>query len=352
MARRHRSEHESISSSSMLDVLTNVVGILIIFLVVTIVQLEPSGGPSVDVAELPDATTEQLAHEEERLAGLEAERSALWDRWKALEAGAGSLRGRGEAVAAQLAELGPPRPTTAELRSRHGEAETEAESLDRQLRKLNDAIRALEQDKEHLRHQIVSAPAPLRLRLPVQRETAADQTPAIVVCRYGRLFVLDTEVLAERFTAAFDRVVATNRTYTAHTFARYFRANDVGDAWFRLELEAMGDSRVKIIFTPRRDRGESIDQATREGSAFRRWVRTVNPSTQYVLFRVYMDSLDAYVQARRIVEDMHSDGGQAARHVQVGIGWIPYDHGERIFEVIPPLREGQRSDGPVFGPDN
>ncbi len=317
---RKRRTDEAASFDSLLDTMTNVVGILIVVLVVT--QLGVSKAVKRITSSLPPVTPEELVEVRQQAA--------------AVTTGLDALRREGAAVkapeAARLAVLkkqledqrrkrvmDPARQKELDvLRKRLAEAEQRR----RETAKKKDEASKQEQDiQAKLAKTPDRGPPPsLAIPMPDPRPVPADYTRVVVICRYNRLAVADQvelrELALERMRAGRVWVVAAGASPKEQGRAKedpilcdpvklkaFFAQQNIGTRDFRLNCSIVPERRIRNIQVHLRpDGGETPEQIRQPASRFNLEVRQLAGKKSYLSFLVWPDSFEAYIEARKLCD--------------------------------------------------
>lgn len=311
----------------LVDTLSNVVGILVIVVALTQIQL---GDALARVAEL-----DFLRIREERARGLmPAEAAALGTRRDALlRRTDGSVE---ESIAlatkmlAAVSEMGIVAP------GRGFQSLTELR--ERLVLSQHDLT---ERRAAHDRRQQYA----VRLELVPKRMVARLPDPQIVqgktswiFVRNGRIYLADREKLFEEGQRAIRRVLGEFardghvRPDEFQAVARYLRKRDAGVGSFRWHLKTQPEIRVELAL---RSPDEGLEHPGLESNlAMRSWLAQRSPEIDFIQFHVWGDSFEAYLAAREVIE---AAGFRA--------GWRAYEIGDEL-ELA--LRFGPAA--PVVGP--
>jgi len=279
----------------LVDTLSNVVGILVIVVVLTQLQL---GDALERVAEI-----DLLRTREERAQGLmPAEVDALGLRRDALlrrtDEGVEESIVLAEETLAALSEVaevkpGKERRSMADLREELAESKAE----------LNDERAALEQ-RGDFAGDLREVPKQMVARLPDPQVVQGKESWILV--RKGRIYLADREKLFDQGQRAIGKVLAGAiqdqriRPDEFETVAHYFRKRDVGAGNFRWRFETTPRNRVELEW-------RSLDEGLEYpglGSkrAMRAWLAERSPEIDFIKFHVWADSFEAYLEAREVIE--------------------------------------------------
>ncbi len=311
------------SYDSLLDTVTNLIGILVILLAVT--QLGVRDVVRRVVWKLPDVSVRELERAEIRLEGLKS-------RVTGLEADLAGHRGSAVATDDDLTSAAQElEKTTALVRSLDAREVEYQASRDRQqkLRVSIDQIRWENADQQARRRDLESAlevtgtveifPTEV-VYLPNPRPAAPRASAVYILCRHGRVAPADRDNLkqfarlmveAEReqlLHASSDRL--GRFVYDPGKIVQYFEHNEIATRDFRLSVavdEKAGSEILLVTLKP--TGGETAREIVAPNSRYRSALTHVDPTTQYVLFMVWPDSFEAYVVARRILQNYHLPAG-------------------------------------------
>jgi len=313
----------------LVDTLSNVVGILVIVIALTQLQL---GDALARVAGLElSRRVDAEAREQER----PEREAALEDRWaelsEAKEAPPEELTRIATELLAMLETLPEGRDfesrTPAELAQELADAREEQARTEAALEARSDRAERLNLVPPHL---VARLPDP-----QVERGFVS-----WILVRYGRVFLVDREALYKEGSRAFERVIgpAIQRGVRKDEFesaALYLRKRPVGTDGFRWQLRTEPELRVELGW-PTPDRG--IEPVLLEGHpALERWLAARSPESDFIRFQVWEDSFEAYLVARQAIETAGFRAGWRAREsdreLELRLSFGPPPPRERAVEV-------------------
>ncbi len=290
----------------LVDTLSNVVGILVIVVILTQIQL---GDALVRVAKLDlvRPTDGAIERADPKRDDFEARRDGLIRRAdtgldEAPAVARSLLRALDEwptrMAAVESGDLGGLRKKVATARST-----------------LEEKRRSVERRKAHVEN-LRRVPKRLVARLPNPEVVRGRQSWILV--RHGRIFLLDRETLFEEGKAAIGKILAnaSGRRIRPDEFeavARYLRKRSVGSDGFRWQLETEPDVRVELDWTSE-EQGLEPDDLDRD-PAFRRWLAARTPDVDFITFHVWADSFEAYLVARETIEKAGFGAGWRSHEV-------------------------------------
>jgi hypothetical protein len=284
MARRAKSAAGSFDS--LLDTMSNVIGILIMTLAVTQLDVESSiKRIRYQGEEVPQVSSAEVHSAGERVEDLGIEREQLDRQYKAIIEG-GVLDREKLKKREQIAKLlernlelhrsessldGQIDEKKRNTRQRELEALAQTVLLKRrELTTLQQKIQETLQDSDRLRQQkqsldLMKSPE-ISLRLPNPRTPPAGSSVVTFYCRYGRVYPLNQESINQNVFSMIPHQ---------------------GGVVVRVEDRTAGESRTRIAAAD---------------SAFRLLLERHSPADNYVKFLVWSDSFSTYIDARDIAE--------------------------------------------------
>lgn len=320
---RRPKKESGASLDSLLDTMTNVVGILVILLTVTQLGV---GDAVKRIATSSTVKPEQIDEAQKRLAELVRHRQSLQDRLDA-------LREQDEVVdAAQelrrlkkeledykanvenlLANEEEKRAAELELLKLKEEAEAQIRKHKEQVDKLRQQIIGNEDELASLRAKLADTPVqeavpPKEIVLPNPRPAPEGIKPVIVLCREGRVMIVDVEGIqdvAQKRVAYIIRRRRLGRDPAAgidgKVLAEEFNRDPVNDRNRNFDVKLKIAGRVpKLVLHRREDAGDTAERLQRSSSRYQAQIRRIDPDEFYLQFRVWPDSFEAYLKAREI----------------------------------------------------
>ena len=300
----------------LVDTLSNVVGILVVVVALTQIQVGDAIDRlmAVDAAALPAA---RASHSDLEASHLEVSRRLEEVESRRLRVFARAGDSLEESIAEAEAALGllaslpavPAAPASEALRSK----------LAARRAALEEAEAALEQREEYAA-ALREVPRELVARLP-DPDVLTGQEQWILV-RHGRIYLADRATLVSLGEKAIGRILVHNdrravRPDEYESLAHYLRKREVGDGNFLWRFVTTPDPRARLEW---RSLDPGIEPSALESSgALREWLAERDPSRDFIRFQVWNDSFEAYLEARQVVE---SAGFRA--------GWKAYDAGEEM----------------------
>lgn len=310
---------------SLMDTLTNVVGILLIILIFALL----GGQEAVKKIKgfVDEVSEEQLAAavaESEQLRQLIDQQRSNWEELETRRPQETLTLAEQQRLLEQLqadvAKLAAAEVDPAELKKQLEERRTKAQELERVVDERMKLIASLKARLAESPAQGAGADSKV-VNLPDPRPAPSGAKAVSFLCRHGRLFPLNTEALqqeAQQVLVGAERQIRRDDGLDCEKLKALFDKRFVGDKFVQLGIRTGGDGKPYLLVSHREDSGEATDQISKRTSLFNQALKGINPQQQYIEFRVWSDSYDTYLTARN----------EAARQ-GVSAGWTPYaDNGE------------------------
>jgi hypothetical protein len=308
----------------LVDTLANVVGILVIVIALTQLEL---GDALARVIELDDL---RAAAERDHADSLPHQMSELAARNEALLRRTDvASREAIELAHALLEALSAIDETTSDDR-RVG-----PEERAKQIAELERTVASAEQSKEtraEYARTLRQVPSQMVARLPDPQIVTGIE--AWILVRHGRVYVVDKKALFDEGSRAIGRILANGqgrsiRPDEFEAIARYLRKHSVGLGSFEWQFKTDPSTRVELAW---RSRDGGIERTRlAQDPTWSNWLREKSPDRDFIQFHVWSDSFETYLEARQAVE---AAGFRA--------GWVGHAEDEEIelglrFGVAQPL---------------
>ncbi len=299
----------------LVDTLSNVVGILVVVIALTQLELgdalarvaaEAVSGPASGL--ISDAAS-PVPHPDPMGS---AESAALAARIERLQGRSGPDLERATGVLQRvLAELDSPE---SERRIR-AEAATEEEraravrareALEARVARARAALEAGREEASNRRAHAAAlerVPRQLVARLPDPEIVTGRESWLLV--RHGRLYLVDREALFAEGRRAIERIVPDGATRALRpdefdSVAHYLRKTEIGLGAHRWLLETEPGVRLALVW---RARSGGIERSRiAEDPALAAWLARRDPAVDTIRFHVWSDSFETYLEARARIE--------------------------------------------------
>jgi len=338
---------------SLLDTMTNVVGILVLVLIVT----------QMSVAEVVTKITSENQIDEDSIAELnhqlQIEREALRELEQILvdplEIDADKQREELEKKKALLerrkALLKKKNKQKNEFAIKITEDEAEAKKNRKVIAdtaakraKLETLISTSLEKKAELAAQMDKTPrakpaADIQISIPNPRPAPTGAKPLLIVCSGNRIYPVnmegfrkDAEAKAKGIINRFQLNRDPAKGIDPAKFKQHYEKLKQQDDFFDVEYYVQSDRWPRFRLIPRDKRGGTERELINGQSRIRRWLRSVDFSKYYARFYVLPDSFDAYVTARRFF----AKSGVLAGWDPQAANWVLTSHVPGGVELGPP----------------
>ncbi|MBM4041013.1 MAG: hypothetical protein FJ290_21140 [Planctomycetes bacterium] len=353
-----RSSEAGLNLDSLLDTMTNGVGILIVVLCLTQVEFSRLVGGSRSGDHGPVVSTGELSVLKDRLRELEAALRELQERWRLEEPRQNQrlvdMRHIG-AVIAKLKELLKERPLPVDREA----VLKETEKCKAELEKLKKDIAQRQKELLDLQEKLAALHKPVEPLAPKFRELGVPQfrklpkgaTFFYYFCRGGRIFLIDNEDMGRKTVAGIRAAIgappggfrfSTDEPDKLDLIAAHFEKQDISTESLRIKMvHVRGVGLMRILQLRPEAKGETLDQLILPTSAYRAELRRVKRSADPIVVKFFVwgenDSFRTYVEARDILDAQEIPGS-----------WEPVDATADLkqFIVGGPPRRPEEEDGP------
>jgi len=327
---RRRQRRETGSMDSLLDTVTNVVGILVILLAVT--QIGVATAVRRIQENLPEVGPEMLRQSQEayesaqdEVASLEREFRSLGKEPPADPAALEALRRQVADLVGKATKLPEKPPDLERLRQQIQKNDKRAADLKKQIEAAEKRLAQLKAQLDKTPEPAV--PPPTVVHLPDPRPAPDGARALHFICREGRCLYIQEDLVVEKAMnvirgRARDLVHHTDRdkygrvkrvVFSGPKLEALFKRTAVGTPNFDLGIRVgKYATRPALEIRPRDGRGETVDQLESANSRCARLMAAARRGGNYVRFLVWPDGYEAYLAARRIAD-----------RYGVPAGWLP-----------------------------
>ncbi|MGB1125653.1 MAG: hypothetical protein ACPG4Q_10645 [Phycisphaeraceae bacterium] len=328
--KRRRNQSIQASLDSLLDTMTNVVGILVIILVLTILGVDEA------VSRISEQLSEedQVTQEQYDLAVKEATQTAA-----RLELARNQPDSKTDLtyerqvldnLRDQLAKLDPKPADTDPLPN--------PDALAQQLKNQQQALKTLQDQLQTVKEQsveidkrlaVVGEPVPAKPKLvtiPNPRIAPEGAEPVFFLCKGGRVLEVPMEQLFEVVEQRIKVVrKATKENEPAcKAIVDYFEKTEVVYRGIRIKVRNHGNRVVMRLF-PEDGLGESVEEMQRGSARLKRSLLRMRRDNNYARYVVWPDSYEAYLTARTITDEANLPAGwQPMFETSIFERWTPF----------------------------
>jgi len=311
---------------SLLDTMTNVVGILVMVLIATQLGVKDAVKRiAVDKkvsAESLEAAREKLQITRKQRKDIESQLATLKPVDDSqIEVQVADLRRKMEETRDTLAveedisnrfaiRIDEDKKKAAAAKKKMEDAKAAAERQKKLSEELTRSLAEESKIKAMLDDTPVqSAPPPKIVTLPDPRPAPAGVKPVYFLCTNNRVYPLAADDWRATIRKKAEYVVSAKRldggSLVGVNKERFFKEfkkinRSIRDEFFEIELYASGIS-PRLKFIPREEAGASEEEVANPRSRFQRILKSVDRSKYYARFIVLPDSFEVYMTAREVV---------------------------------------------------
>jgi len=328
--RKKSDDNDAGAMDSLLDTMTNVVGILVIVLVVT--QLGVSD--AVDrVSASIDVDPEALKANQARLVQLDQQRASLTTKLESLdpenEHDDNFLEEEIEALKKRLEERDL---KFANLNKKNialqqslvlGEKEKEEQATQRKM--LEEEIASSLSQAAKIRASLEETPdreivPPKEMRLPDPRPAPEGTRPFQMICYKNKIYPFQFHPIREEALVRAKALLSSKKFakidpkkgIDGDRFVQEFNRKTFRNEFFEIEMRQSLDGYPNLACVPRERAGANLRDVERKNSQFSKDILATDPTKVYFQFYVCGDSYDIYLSARALAEG-----------AKIAVGWIP-----------------------------
>ena len=334
---RRRKKGSAASLDSLLDTMTNVVGIMVILLTVTQLGV---GDAVKRIAKTAKVDPEEIARLEEEVAEAQRLREELIRQLRLLVNHNDKRDETAKDLAMTLKKIKDAEASnrvleeSSENRLREARQEAvarqdEAKQLLQQQKKEADAIREKINEQAELlaklRAQLAETPEPVSppakiVYLPNPRPAPKEAKPLLFFCRNERVMFVDEDAIRDNAQKRVAFVVQRNKLdqdpkkgIDAEILGKEVNKLGINDPTRTFEPKLIFHGRYpRIELVPRDDAGEVAAQLA-GASRYRRALGRIDAEKFYLRYIVWPDGYEVYLEARKIATEMGLSAGWEAR---------------------------------------
>ncbi|MFM8495483.1 MAG: hypothetical protein ACKOEM_08140, partial [Planctomycetia bacterium] len=285
-------------------------------------KIEEAAGEAKAVADRLEAQVQQLQQPKKRDPAAEAAR---------LEAQAAKAEAAAREAAAKATTL--EKAKAEQLKAAQQAAEAAAKKAVDDRAKAEAALKEAQEAQLALATELENTRAPVALRakevrLPDPRPAPDGAKEVAILCREGRIWVVDTPLLQERGQKRAAFVIKNKKldpdedqwVSDGTVFVTEFNKSPVTAGDFKMTLTLLDGKWPRLVLERKKGSGEAPEDAAKASGELSRALRRYGPADHYVRFYVWPDGFEAYPPVRQFV----SDRGYAA-------GWEPQGSPEEFL---------------------
>ena len=339
---------------SLLDTMTNVVGILVLVLIVT--QLGVSDAVTKITAS-STITEDDLTKAKLQMLDLELEKKDLTEQTASLasfdvDAERERLKRLKEQLEARKKLLQDQSKQANEFsmaiqrdRQTAAKNQKEIENTQKKRKELQTALTASLDKRAELQALLDKTPkraaAPAKVvNIPNPRPAPPGARQATFLCAFNRLYPMNLEAMRKDAEIRSKDIITRRRLnldrakgIDPEAFEKlYTKLKYPSDNFFDVEYYVAGSRWPRLRLVPKESRGATEEEVRKPGSRIRKLMGLLDPQKYYVRFYVLPDSYDVYLTARRVL----TDAGLLAGWDPQPQNWVYTTHVTGGIELGPP----------------
>ncbi len=321
-----RDDDEDGGLDSLLDTMTNVVGILVLVLIVTqlgvsdaLTEITANSQVTQEDLDAAQQALQSLAQEKQQLEeqassaaafDIDAERERLRRLKEMLEAQKKLVADESKKANEFSLALQQDRDTATKNKKEIEETQQKRKELQSDLEKSLERRAELQAllDKTPRR----SAPAPEKVvTIPNPRPAPEGARQVILICAENRLYPLNLDDIRKDAELRSKQIITRQRLnlepakgIDPEKFSKlYTKLRYPADPFYDVEYYISGDRWPRMRLLPKEGRGAAEQELRRPGSRIRKLLAQLDPQKFYARFYVLPDSFDVYLTARQVMAE-------------------------------------------------
>lgn len=315
MARRRKNSGEMGSLDSLLDTMTNVVGVLIVVLIVT--QVNVSSAAKRIRANLPEVTVPMMEELREREQVVQKRLAGLQEPAEVEPREVASAKEQLQALQLRLKDA-------KREHARFKKLDLELAVIEQDVEQLQEKLEAEGGELAQIRSQVetrqdeLSNRKPKLVRLPNPRVPEAEAKEVRLIVRGGRLLHFDRAAILDAIAAKvrprkdlLSRDPKYKNRYDRDKIMPLLESLQESNPLFRYEFKLHENGHIHLYCFPREGKGETVADLAKPQARGNRVMVAASFDRDYLRFLVTSDSFEQYIAMRRIAEKK-----------QIPVGWI------------------------------
>jgi hypothetical protein len=310
MVRRRGSDSDAASMDSLMDTLTNVVGIQIIML--ASLQLDVSATVQRIQGIDPLATAETVASMEKEAASLAARQKSLAE--KAAQVDPATMDARIKQMTEDISKLRLVLAEPTESKEDPEKIKQEVENLKQSTAdaetKLEDQEKAIAGKRAQLAEiKPMNGPPAKVIGLPNPRAVPDNFKPVYFVCYQGRVAAINIDAAIQFVVDTVKkRALKAEAVCDCPRAAEIFKQESLGNESFLLEFREINKA-PHMVVKLREGEGTILRLLNRPNSSFKKDLQQIDTTQQFARFLVWPDSHEIYLAARRECDERDIPAG-------------------------------------------
>ena len=310
MGRRRGSDSDATSMDSLMDTLTNVVGIQIIML--ASLQLDVSATVQRIQGVDPLATAETVSSLEKEATALADQQKFLAD--KAAQVDPATMDARVKQMTEDISKwrlvLAEPTESKEDPQKLKQEVESLKQSTSQAEAKLEDQEKEIAGKRAQLAEmKPIDGPPAKVIGLPNPRSVPENFKPVYFVCHQGRVAAINIDQAIQFVVETVKkRALKAEAVCDCARAVEIFKQESLGNESFLLEFREINKA-PHMVVKIRDGEGTILRLLNRPNSEFKRDLQQIDTSQQFARFLVWPDSHEIYLAARKECDERNIPAG-------------------------------------------
>ena len=309
MARKRQNRGAMGSLDSLLDTMTNVVGVLTVMLIVT--QINVSSAAKRVRANLPEVTVPMMAELREKDEEVRKRLAELRDPSEVKPEEVEKAREELRALVARRTELKKDEARFKKLDLEVAIIEQKIEQLKQQLEAEGGQLAQIRSEIEEKKADLTSR-KPRLVRLPNPRVPEKEAREVLLIVRGGRLLHFDREAildsLATKIRPRKDLLSGDPKyknRYDRNKIMPVLERLKESNSFYRFDFKLHQNGHIQVYCYPRDGKGETVEDLARPRALGIGVMNKADHDRNYLRFLVTRDSFGQYIAMRRMAEKRH-----------------------------------------------
>ena len=302
------------SLDSLLDTMTNVVGVLIVVLIVT--QVNISSAAKRIRANLPEVTVPMMVELQEKDEEVRKQLAELRDPAEVKPEEVEKAREELRALVAQRKELKKTEARFKKIDLEVAIIEQKIEQLKQQLDAEGGQLAQIRSEIEEKKDALTSR-KPRLVRLPNPRVPEKEAREVLLIVRGGRLLHFDREVILDAIAAKvrprkdlLSRDPKYKNRYDRKKIMPVLESLKESNPLYRFDFKLHPNGNIQLYCYPRDGKGETVEDLAKPRAVGIDVMNDAGQARNYLRFLVTRDSFGPYIAMRRMAEKR-----------QIPVGW-------------------------------
>ena len=309
MARRKQGGVAMGNLDSLLDTMTNVVGVLIVVLIVT--QVNVSSAAKRIRANLPEVTVPMMTELREKDEKVRKRLTEVKDPAEVKPEEVEEAKEELRVLVAQRKELKKTKARVRKLDLEVAVIEQKIEELKQQLEAEGGQVAQIRSDVREKEDDLTSR-KPRLVRLPNPRVPEKEAREVLLIVRGGRLLHFDREDILDAIASKvrprkdlLSRDPNYKNRYDRNKIMPVLEGLKESNPFYRFDFKLHQNGHIQVYCYPRDGKGETVEDLAKPRAVGIGVMNKADHDRNYLRFLVTRDSFGQYIAMRRLAEKRH-----------------------------------------------